>query len=351
MLEGSRRSCSGKRIRLDLTDVPGLSLFPGQIVLARGINHGSVFIVQQLACDAPAPAATTSGAQLHKFHTGKTFMDGHELSLVVASGPFTTDDNLEYQPLADLVQYARDKVPDVLVLVGPFVDEAHVKVQSYVEHTYEDLFRAVVSEKIMKPLVSLPITVILVPGVADVHHDRVFPARPFPFDAAELTPRPPKGQPSLASLHLVANPATFALNEVVFAVSSLDTLHAMRVEECHRPGPGIVEKRFPRLAQHLIRQQSHFPLFPATDVPVDVAAQGAMRLPVTPDVLLVPYLLMPFATAVDSTVVVNPGRLGRGGSTFSHFTIAPIPADKLIVSDKRVTHDVPSRTAVHIYKI
>lgn len=43
----------------------------------------------------------------------------------MASGPFTTTDTLEYEPLLDLMRVIAVRKPDVVVLAGPFVDANH----------------------------------------------------------------------------------------------------------------------------------------------------------------------------------------------------------------------------------
>lgn len=50
---------------------------------------------------------------------------GSALSVMVAAGPFTTSDSLEYEPLEDLLRVVVARKPDVCVLAGPFVDANH----------------------------------------------------------------------------------------------------------------------------------------------------------------------------------------------------------------------------------
>ena len=45
--------------------------------------------------------------------------------MLVAAGPYTTTDNLDYQPLEDLMRVIAATKPDVAVLAGPFVDATH----------------------------------------------------------------------------------------------------------------------------------------------------------------------------------------------------------------------------------
>jgi DNA polymerase alpha subunit B len=46
-------------------------------------------------------------------------MQGQPMSIHVAAGPFTVDDNLDYEPLQALMEVAEKERPDVLILVSP----------------------------------------------------------------------------------------------------------------------------------------------------------------------------------------------------------------------------------------
>lgn len=63
------------------------------------------------------------------------------MSFVIAVGPFTISEDLEYAPLAALLAVCRQRRPDVLVLLGPFVDAEHPLLASgNVDLTFEDIF-------------------------------------------------------------------------------------------------------------------------------------------------------------------------------------------------------------------
>jgi DNA polymerase alpha subunit B len=67
--------------------------------------------------------------------------------VVVASGPFTHSDAMTYEPLHALVQYVKQHKPHVLILIGPFVEEAHASVQKGVlEVTFEAFFTELVTQ-------------------------------------------------------------------------------------------------------------------------------------------------------------------------------------------------------------
>jgi DNA polymerase alpha subunit B len=65
-----------------------------------------------------------------------------ELSMVVATGPFTLTDDCSYEPLGDLLKGLQRSPPQVLLLVGPFVDEEHPAVAGgLLNLTYQQLFQ------------------------------------------------------------------------------------------------------------------------------------------------------------------------------------------------------------------
>ena len=65
---------------------------------------------------------------------------------MVAAGPFTTSGDIDYEPLAALLAVCRERRPDVLVLLGPFVDaEQPLLAQGCVDLTFEEIFESQVS--------------------------------------------------------------------------------------------------------------------------------------------------------------------------------------------------------------
>jgi DNA polymerase alpha subunit B len=71
---------------------------------------------------------------------GKGCQNGNAVKIYAAAGPYTTSQDLDYQPLMDLLGTIEAETPDVVILMGPFVDMRQDKVQSGEELTveYED---------------------------------------------------------------------------------------------------------------------------------------------------------------------------------------------------------------------
>jgi DNA polymerase alpha subunit B len=152
------------------------------------------------------------------------------------------------------------------------------------------------------------------------------------------------------------------VNEVVIGVSSTDSvLHLSTNETSAHLELG---SRLNRLCQHLVQQQSYYPLFPAVlhKANLDLKRMQQWSMPCQPDVLVVPSALVPFAHKVlESTVAVNPGRLaqGRTGGTYAVVDVHPMSREALERAEAgasdgasaEILHDVPSRTRIEVRRI
>jgi DNA polymerase alpha subunit B len=166
---------------------------------------------------------------------------GRGRSYVVAAGPFTTTEDLSYEPLAALLEYCTAHRPDVLILVGPFVDAEHPLVRDgTLDETFEEVYASRVGAQVAEfaEREGVSTRVLLVPSTRDAHHDPVLPQPPLPACAGAAT---------------LANPAVFACDEVVVGCCAADWLMACTKEEVSKAA-GQVD-RLPALASHLITQR------------------------------------------------------------------------------------------------
>lgn len=184
LLESSRRMGGGSRIPLKLDAVASYSVFPGQIVAVRGTNAGGDYFAVKEFLELPQlPAAASSPAELQS-NAAKLETNG-PMSVFVTTGPYTTDDNLFFEALEEIVEKAEESRPDVLLMIGPFIDIEHPLISTGdfdledadEEPTLEGLFR----EKISPQLKRLPHTlIILIPSPGDAISKHVsFPQEAF----------------------------------------------------------------------------------------------------------------------------------------------------------------------------
>ena len=331
VLETSRRTGGGLRVPLNLSKLKGYQFFPGQIVALRGINSTgrdftvhSVLPLPLLPNAASAPDTLTT--HLSRLRGGPDAMDSDSpplpLTILLASGPYTADDNLEFAPLSTLCSEAADSFVDCLILTGPFLDAEHPllaagdfdlppEVSASIDPdtaTMSTVFKYLISPHLNRLVAANPsITILLVPSVRDVIDKHVS----WPQDAFS---RRELGLPKTA--RIIGNPMTLSVNETVIGVSSQDVLYELRQEELVGGTGG--GDALGRACRYLIEQRHFFPLFPPTErkrLPrtgtgaVGVGGEGAPpggmidvsylklgeMVNVRPDVLVVPSALPGFA--------------------------------------------------------
>ncbi|KAL7270614.1 DNA-directed DNA polymerase alpha subunit pol12 [Rhizina undulata] len=357
LLESSRRMGAGSRTPLLLTHLKSYSLFPGQLVAVRGVNpNGEFFTVREILEAPRLPIAATAPETLAE--NAQRFQDG-DFTIVIASGPYTTDDNLLFESLDKLCSDAAANPPDVMILCGPFLDSEHPLVASgdfdleTVDEnsgTLDDLFR----ERISKLIRKVGCMVIMIPSLRDaVSRHVAFPQERLQRKRLDLPP----------NAKLLPNPAIFSLNETVFAVSTNDILYHLSKAEINR-NPKETNP-FARLTRHVLSQGHFYPLFPpASKGSVSMIDYGANVdlgferlaefLGVTPDVVVLGSLLGGFAKTVDGIVALNPGFLSkkRGSGTYVKMGIkAPNVSEAELAAGEPVGHKTWNRARVEVVRI
>ncbi|KAJ5653880.1 hypothetical protein N7490_000883 [Penicillium lividum] len=372
VLETSRRTGAGRRVPLKVDSVPGLSFFPGQIVALRGINpSGEYFTVKEILPIPLLPPAASSAVTFDNINERLETGGDLPLNVMVAAGPFTADDNLDFEPLQELCQKAADNYADSLVLLGPFLDVEHpllatgdfdlpdIKGLDPDTATLTTIFRHLISTPLQRLVAAVPsITVVCVPSVRDAL------SRHVSWPQEQLLKKE-LGLPK--QVRMVSNPVTLSFNETVVGMCSHDVLSELRREEVLQ-GKLSEGNLLTRLPKYLVEQRHFFPLFPSSSrasLPKTATGMGTgamldvpyMKLGewwnVRPDILIVPSMLPPFAKVVDSVLVINPGTLSkrRGPGTWAQMAVHPrvIPEEER--EQKQLDHKLYERARVDINRI
>lgn len=321
----------GRTARVDLGGVGTYSVFPGQMVALLGVNAtGRTFAAERLLRAPLLPPFSARPADAARANRG---LAGRPLSVCVAAGPFTLSGSMDFTPLSDLLQTVQRRKPDVLLLMGPFVDREHDLVaRGKLPRTHAQHLREVL-QQVASRTRHLPTRVLVMPSTRDAGHHSCLPQPPLSAAGVALPPR----------MTLLPNPAVVRVNDVSIAACSEDVLFALNQSEAGaRAKPAATagggRQQPPRLtvlAQHIVEQASFAPVFPPPDgaAVADRGAHGeAVRLPFTPDILVTPSRLKGFADRVaGDTVFVNPGRLAKAGSggTYAALTVHPLREDQI----------------------
>lgn len=383
VLESSRMMGSGNRTPLVFTkgcivrhtpqDVgtggaaTTLSLFPGQIVMCRGINAGAdKFSVSEICFLPPLPLAvhTAEEALDHSYSAAK--LDGHALNLLAASGPYGTDDDLEFGAWHRLMdeleagglptgpgESQRRGVPDTLILTGPFISSEHPQL-AYCDEMPAELFARHFSARLSSLLAKYPATmVVLVASTNDVLNvHSAYPQPAFAKDDACGPMRLPRQR-----VRCLPNPSVFYINELVVGVTAEDALGDLKAEEMvtrieasPTPTPPPVgeaiaaknRETHTRWSRSLLSQRTFYPVYPPptqVGLAYDTSHSHLLHFPaVSPDLLILPSakLPKPFIRVVSSSTVVQPGTLARGTLASIHVH----PLNKHSLQQMHPTHSL-----------
>lgn len=275
VLEGSRREGSGRRVPLKVDSLSSYNFFPGQIVALRGTNaSGDSFVVSEMLPLPLLNPPATSPEDLDAINA--RYLDtpdsdpdnARPLTMMIAAGPYTTDQNLDFAPLHTFLDNAAAAYADTIILIGPFLDAEHPQIRtgdfdappnaSPDQATMTDLFRHHISSAIQNFVArNQTCNVILVPSLRDAHHH----AAAFPqdkFNKREL------GLGAAGKMvHCVTNPMTLTMNEITVGMSSIDILSMLRQEEISG-GKARATNFYERCARNVLEQRSFLPIFPPT---------------------------------------------------------------------------------------
>ncbi|KAL3835659.1 hypothetical protein ACJIZ3_010395 [Penstemon smallii] len=325
LLQSSVEHSGGQRVRLDLQKLNQFSIFPGQVVGVEGHNpSGHCLIASKIIDYVPLSAISNEQhpakrqAMDQNLQLPNPSQDMSELSLIVAAGPFTTSDNLLFEPLNELLAYARRKQPQLLVLLGPFVDSDHPELRKgTVDRTFDEIFHLEILGKLQDYIECMGsvVQVILMPSTRDANHDFVFPQPAFDVHPSEFNHQ----------IRSISNPGVFCANEVKVACCTVDILKQLSAEEICRNPQGGSKQRLTNLAKHILNQCSFYPLYPpAEEIPLDFSlARETLDITSIPDILILPSDLAQFVKVLSlgesndgeeqfNCICVNPGRLARG---------------------------------------
>lgn len=289
---------SSAKLKLDLSRVGDFSFFPGQMIAFRGTLDQKLVVYQILDDQLPL---------LPFPEPNFNFQD--KLKICVISGPFPEE--LTTGSVQKLCTNLTAFEPDVLILLGPFVDEndpdlpKRTKMDEYLLNLIRVLREA-----------CPPVTFLLVPSQFDFTNENVIPSPPFDIQPESLGP----------NVHCLSNPCFVNVLGVHFAITSCDILMHLVREEFNRT-TNISEGRMNRLCKHLIRQRSLYPMFPAAqDTNVDWTFYRHLKMPVMPHFLIVPSVLKGFVFEEFGITCLNPETIRKG-------TFATIEVDKSKITE------------------
>ncbi|KAF6158114.1 hypothetical protein GIB67_014908, partial [Kingdonia uniflora] len=232
LLQGSAEQSGGQNVRFDLQKLTQFSFFPGQVVGIEGHNpKGYCLIVSKVVDSIPLTVSSDLELQSSKKLYLNNFLNFQQ---IVTAGPFTTTDNLLFQPLIELLAYASKKQPQLVMLLGPFVYSKHLEIKrGAIDKSFDDIFHVEILRRLQDytEYMGSASQVILVPSIRDASHDFVFPLPTFDIDPSELH------------------------HQVKIGCRTLDILKHLSSEEISRISTDGTRDHMRRLVIHVLKQR------------------------------------------------------------------------------------------------
>ncbi|KAH0553291.1 hypothetical protein KQX54_000944 [Cotesia glomerata] len=273
----TRKEC----IPLDVSRLKCYSFFPGQIISVEGKNP-----TKDTLCAYRVIPGISFGP--------KPPVLNEPLHIMVAAGPFTSKPG-NYQQLYNLMAHVAQTEPNVLILIGPLMNEKDI------EPPKKDMFENLIT-KIMSYVDGKSTQVVLVSSYEDVLHDGFYPTPEYRLRESVKKP----------NLHLMPDPCTIEVDGLIIGITSVDIIRHLSSEEISYKMPQ--RDRLGRLAEHLLLQSSYYPLFPpAPEVPLDLLLWAeCSTMNVHPHILLVPSAMQYFYKYSNGTHIINPSKVSKG---------------------------------------
>ncbi|ODV88409.1 hypothetical protein CANCADRAFT_12693, partial [Tortispora caseinolytica NRRL Y-17796] len=329
----------GERVRLDASALQEELLFPGQIVALKGRNSGGKLFKVNSRLPFPSllhPASPRQEILRFSNYTAP-------LSLVVASGPYTTDTDLDFKPLQHIVQRSIQAMASAVILFGPFIDDSHPLVKRgefpYLADNTNPPLESLFIDKISPILNDLPkhTPVFLVPHARDAVNVHIsYPQDRFDRKLLQL-----KG-----SVKTLTNPCIVSLDGVVIAVNNIDVFNDIDSTRLKQHNDDIVSS----IAREVFQQRCFYPVFPEGSGLIDVPFMGLSEFEETkPDLYINPSSMPPFEKVVEGVVCVNPGSVVNQNA-YGHYSIVRVArlGNSDIAEDEgdMIAHKAEMRTRV-----
>lgn len=189
-----------RKVSLNLSKCPSYSIFPGQTVYVTGLNpNGTMLYAEKIHTEREIGIPSFPGLE-------------SSLDVVIAAGPFSAADNLKYSSLEKLLSFCQNNNPDLLLLIGPFVDEANTETQ-VLNEGLESFFEKMVND-LMERLkdCSVDTKVLMVSSQDDLNSSASFPTHPLTTMG------------NYPNLKMLSDPCQFSVDGVSFALTATDVL-------------------------------------------------------------------------------------------------------------------------------
>ncbi|XP_026478350.1 DNA polymerase alpha subunit B [Ctenocephalides felis] len=293
-----------RKCHLNFNNLHSYDLYPGQTCMINGVNpRGDTIYVSDIKSELSSIMPNSSQI---------TVTEG-PLHIFIASGPFTSPDNLKYEPFKNIISYVKKHQPQVIILLGPFIDSQHeLIVEGSLNVNFNDFVETLLTD-LMEAIENPTSKIIIVSSSKDAISAEVFPTPPYKLFNGLNKPH----------LMLLPDPCTINILGILFTLTSTDVVRHMQEEELvHNAGRDIVR----RCIRRIFSTRNMYPIYPpSNDVSLDTQLWSQFcEIDSIPHIMVLPSDNKYYIRDIDGCIIINPGRMvNENSGTFTRLEIHP----------------------------
>lgn len=189
-----------RRVSVNFSKCPSYAVFPGQTVYMTGLNpNGTMLYADHVHAERDLGVPSFPSVEA-------------SLDVVIAAGPFSAADNLKYEGLSKLLAFCQNNNPDLLIMMGPFVDQANSQMD-VLNEGYDVFFEKMVVN-IMDRLkeCSVQTKVVMIASQNDLNSSNAYPTHPLAVMG------------NYPNLKFLPDPCQFSIDGITFGFTAMDIL-------------------------------------------------------------------------------------------------------------------------------
>lgn len=198
-------------VQLHLSQLKSVAIFPGQVVMVAGFNpRGDRFIVNEIITEQHLDPVKP---------IKRPFSANEQLTFLVAAGLFTNEDDFHYKPLHSLLSHLRENKTDVVVLLGPFINDDHQLINEDIatSSSFNTFFEQIIDW--IMDAAGTDTSVLIVSSYQDIIAEPVYPTAPY-----ELLSK-------YKNLQFLPDPSMIDIEGIIMAMTSVDVVnHLIKCE-------------------------------------------------------------------------------------------------------------------------
>jgi DNA polymerase alpha subunit B len=336
LLEGCTGRAQGKSIKIFLNECSEYLLYPGQVVGVLGHMSTAGLHAQQIV----------SGVSVPDFSIDSILVSS-ELHVTVACGPFSPEKGLIFDSISDLEVRIREKAPDKLILMGPFLDINHPEIASGIlfdsfqrPASLEDIYKEEIIPKLARlarACENARTELIIVPSTSEARIDYPLPQPPIDTLKSPLWQTLKKEVPN--TVKFVSNPATLQIGNFKMLLTSADALTSINTNVLFKQ----TEKpdalgRVDACLEAMLKARTLFPVMPS-NLRIEPSLRHNMDLEESeiPHIVVFPSISgKRFIKRIANRVFVNPGFMSDStgsSSSIAELVISPGSTPESITGD------------------